>query len=206
MFTQSSYSVRELLRTRIRGSVYTTFRNDSTISTLRNRWPFSAYQASFHELWRLRMGNTFNFAGIRINSWIPSWYSVWSQTASPSTQAVSGAGPSSSSGRKKLSRADIEQYRSEGTVITHGTYSLAKAKGEVELKAETDPAKMSNPVQQVAVYAYVGVESSRANGTYGVLISPGAGWRTRSDGAWLFAGELPVPEDQILGYFVYSEV
>lgn len=202
-------SARQSLTSAVRTSVFTSFQTYSNSSL--SRWSFATYQAQFQSLWRLQMNNTFNSSSARISTWIPSWYETWRQSvpqATPTTPASPSAPDqgSSGSGRKKLSSKDIKDYKGEGTVLTHGTPRLDVAKGDVPLQAETVQGLMKNPMQKTGVYAYAGIEGSRSYGAYGVLIRPGDGWEMRGDTAWIFHGESPVPEDQILGYFVYEEI
>lgn len=207
------FSARDKLSLTVRSSVLSSVRNHSKYSTLVNKWPAATYRSMFAPVWRNQMFFTAQGSKARISTWIPSWAALWKQshplpTPATPTPSPSKGSDSNPSGRKKLRRKDIKSLTDEyGPLLTHGTRFSNVATGEVPLQAETEQSNMSNPVQQIGVYAYVGIESSRSYGPYGVLIKPGAGWGLpRSDGARIFSGTDPVPEDQILGYFDYNDL
>lgn len=205
------FPVRDKVRQRARSSVFSEVRRYSTRDGLPNKWPSATYRATLLPTWQSRMLFTTQASKARISTWIPEWYKFWTKSArEPTTPAPapSKGSDSNSSGRKKLSRKQIKSLIDEHGIhqlLVHGTRSLNVAKGEVPLQAETDQSKMSNPMQRVSVFAYVGIESSKDYGPYGVLIKAAGGWGpAREDGARLFKG-TEVPEDQILGYFEYDE-
>ncbi|MFC0437846.1 hypothetical protein [Kutzneria buriramensis] len=192
MSLPTAAAARSLVQQAVYTAVLSTLRQQPALVTIRQRYPFTtAYQTIWHtHLHQVRAASTLRVEWFR--SWTPGW-----RQASQLASSQQPADPRHLTGAQLSGLLENSQ-----DYLVHGTRNAEVGTCRAPLRAETNQADMSNPMQPVGVYAFRGITAALnlGYGPYCVVIRANANWQRLGE-AWILRGEGSVPDSDIVGWF-----
>jgi hypothetical protein len=204
-------SLRDMISTSVRARVYQTFRQDRNVLLIRR----FVFVGVYRNLWQSHLLQVRTRSVLLVTSWFPDWLAFWrtEQPATPTGPTGSGGppaeqgdpnGPPTEQGDPK--HISVQRLRkmldSSSDYVVHGTGKPNVGTCRIPVKAETDQALMSNPMQPIGIYGFRGLTAAikTGHGPYAVVFRYSIAWRQFGT-AVIHDGEGSLPDSEVVGWF-----